>query len=118
MPPPATPATPAVAFIDNLQGFGSRFELFKCGGTAAGLYRGWYMLESIKPSRPGKLVERPGVIGQPNGFAIVAAQERMTAKAQLPTLSAPTLKIGDWFQDSLDPSDGTVVIGLPAVDPI
>lgn len=114
MPAPATPSAPPVAYNDNAPGFGSRYELFQYGGTAAGTYRGWYCLESIRPSRPGKIVERPNPLGGPNGFAIVAGQERMTAKAQLPSQSAATLKIGDWFQDSLDPSDGTAVLGLPA----
>ena len=94
--------------------FGSRYELFCSGGTVAPAYIGWYCLESINPTLPGKVIERPNPIGGPNGFSIVAAQERMTVKAQLPLISSATLKRGAWFQDTFDPSSGTATIGLPA----
>jgi len=115
MAAPAAPAAPAVAYNDNAIPFGSRYELFCSGPVAGPTYKAWYYLESINPTQPGKVIERPNQIGGPNGFAIVAAQERMTVKAQLSTLTTSTIKRGDWFQDSLDPSSGTAAIGIPAV---
>lgn len=114
MPAPSSPTAVTAAYNDGAIPFGSRVELFCYGGTANPSYRGWYVLESIKPNRPSVTVQRPNQIGGPNGFAIVASQETLSAKAQLATQSTATVKIGDWFQDSLDPSSGTVVIGAPA----
>lgn len=117
MPAPAAPTAPAVAFNDGAIPFGSRAELFCSGGTTSPTYLGWYLCEQISPSRPSKVVERPNQIGGPNGFAMVAAQENMTVKAQLASQTSATIKRGDWFQDSFDPSNGTVVIGLPSTTP-
>lgn len=58
---------------------------------------GTYLVESITPSYNGILGKRPAVDGGDNGWWLVNGTIEGSGTIQLPTLTSPTLKNGDYF---------------------
>lgn len=108
------PTVTAASFVDNAVPYGSRYEDFKTGTQASPTDIAYYLLENITIARAGNVTYRPDPVGGPNGFVLVNGQDTMSAKAQLATNATTTLKRGNWFKDTFDPSDGTTAIGLPS----